>query len=445
MNTEEIFVCTKVENERCCFKSVLRHDYIKNIQDLTKEEAKIAAAAKEGAIEILKDALKKKDKVLMKIPTKVVTKGEAKEPFWMKRHAILTEDLVKKLLVELKIVRFKKDIYKNNTFAYVKPRDETRTIYLCNLFWDAPKYLQENSQPGTLIHEVSHFLGTADIVYGNYENPTLQIGCKGDMVKDVHFRPASSSTASPVEEEVHDALWKAFWNADNVEYEFERTINHKGSYEGGKYSCCRETARYSVCDQSVPDFFLTCRVGERWEIEPLVKELCRRSRKIKDKLRDCQRIPKEVEEYPKKAETSRNVGLPVDVTRGRAADTGLLLAFDTFTISSSGEGYQGIAAGGAGAISKKKITTTAITKMNLLEGIFAECQHFLDDVSGAIASLNDKAGIRRDFGIQRTRGLINLMKEQVESERDDELKIHMYMGYMIQCDNLLESLCIMSK
>jgi peptidyl-Lys metalloendopeptidase len=58
-----------------------------------------------------------------------------------------------------------------NTYAYVYPRDPTHTIYLCGAFWSAPDGIhQEDSKPGTLVHEASHFVdiaATDDIVYGS--------------------------------------------------------------------------------------------------------------------------------------------------------------------------------------------------------------------------------------------------------------------------------------
>jgi len=56
------------------------------------------------------------------------------------------------------------------TYAYVYPTDPTHTIHLCPVFWDAsPDPYHYNSQPGTLTHEMSHFVdvaGTDDIQYG---------------------------------------------------------------------------------------------------------------------------------------------------------------------------------------------------------------------------------------------------------------------------------------
>nr|XP_008110710.1 PREDICTED: uncharacterized protein LOC103279113 [Anolis carolinensis] len=223
---------------------------ISKIQDLTKEEAKILEAAKQQTLDIMLDALKKKDKVLMKVPQTVFLKGEEKESFWMQRHAILTEDTVQKLIAELKEVTFKKNIREPFTYAYIERTNEKKTIYLCDMFWKAPEYLEKDSQPGTLIHELSHFLGTTDITY---EESTLYAACKGSLVKGSPLNPFP-----PKEDYWERALGNAFLNANSIAHEFELTLNHKGSYEDGKYSCCRETKRHSVCESSVPDHFHTC-------------------------------------------------------------------------------------------------------------------------------------------------------------------------------------------
>jgi len=58
----------------------------------------------------------------------------------------------------------------NNTYAYVFPNDATHVVYVCAVFWKVPsRNCVIDSQPGTLIHEMSHFndVGkTADNAYG---------------------------------------------------------------------------------------------------------------------------------------------------------------------------------------------------------------------------------------------------------------------------------------
>jgi len=64
----------------------------------------------------------------------------------------------------------------SNTYAYVFPADSTHTVYVCGYFWRVPtRNCVLDSQPGTLIHEMSHFnnvANTNDVTYGitNCEN-----------------------------------------------------------------------------------------------------------------------------------------------------------------------------------------------------------------------------------------------------------------------------------
>jgi len=57
-----------------------------------------------------------------------------------------------------------------NTYAYVFPTDTTRTIYVCAVFWKVTTAnCVMDSQPGTIIHEASHFnnvASTGDYAYG---------------------------------------------------------------------------------------------------------------------------------------------------------------------------------------------------------------------------------------------------------------------------------------
>jgi len=63
-----------------------------------------------------------------------------------------------------------------NTYAYVYPTDSARNIYVCAYYFRVPTgNCIMDSQPGTLIHEMSHFntvAGTSDYAYGitNCEN-----------------------------------------------------------------------------------------------------------------------------------------------------------------------------------------------------------------------------------------------------------------------------------
>jgi len=58
----------------------------------------------------------------------------------------------------------------SNTYAYVYPADTTHTVYVCAVFWQVTeRNCVLDSQPGTLIHEMSHFnnvAATDDVTYG---------------------------------------------------------------------------------------------------------------------------------------------------------------------------------------------------------------------------------------------------------------------------------------
>ncbi|XP_062823313.1 uncharacterized protein LOC103279014 [Anolis carolinensis] len=303
MNSEEIIEC--IENLWYRVKKMVNK---KDSQDLSKEEARIVEEVRQGTLEILQDALKKKDRVLMKAPERVVLRGEERTSFWMKRHSILTEDIVQSLIAELKKVYFKKDHGRSNTAYVLHGPERRRTIYLCDLFWKRSKYLTRRSQPGVLIHEVAHFLGAKDFTY---EENTLIVGCKGCLIKN---SPAHSSTPSR-EDDWEGALRKAFLNANNIAHEFELTINHKGSYVNGRYSCCGEVKRYSVCESSVPDYFHMCDASERWETVILLNELHRKSRALAPKLRRINRIVDEIDECLKDV----HMGISVAVGGGTGA------------------------------------------------------------------------------------------------------------------------------
>jgi len=55
-------------------------------------------------------------------------------------------------------------------YAFVYPTDNTHVVYVCTYFWRVPSgNCVMDSQPGTLIHEMSHFnnvAATKDVTYG---------------------------------------------------------------------------------------------------------------------------------------------------------------------------------------------------------------------------------------------------------------------------------------
>lgn len=205
-------------------------------EELSEEECSIARRAQRVALEVLEDALRK-DRVLMKnLKDVVVLSGEGGEG-WVERYAMLTERLLRSLIAQLQQAIFRKNPRKAGSYAYVKRNACDRTIYLCPLFWQAPGELQKDSQPGTLIHEASHFLGLHDITYAT---ASFRAGSGGTAICTDGHMPLS------------ETLRKALLNANSIEYEFEIVLRHRQPYWGGRYACCGETARNSICENAVP-------------------------------------------------------------------------------------------------------------------------------------------------------------------------------------------------
>lgn len=68
----------------------------------------------------------------------------------------MTTAKIENLLQTLKIASFRVGKIPS-VFAYVHQNDDFLPIYLCDLIFEESPFLEQDSQPGTLIHEVSHF------------------------------------------------------------------------------------------------------------------------------------------------------------------------------------------------------------------------------------------------------------------------------------------------
>nr|XP_006110231.1 uncharacterized protein LOC102446540 [Pelodiscus sinensis] len=329
-------------------------------------------------METLRDALKKKDRVLMEVPQYLVF-GESGEPrFWMERHAILTEKLVRGLISELGAVTFKEDLRKEiggksreHTYAYVYPTAGDRTVYLCPLFWKAPAHLGEDSQPGTLIHEVSHFLGVRDLTYSK---AGITVACRGKLVK---------SASDP------DSLGKALRNANNIEYEFEITLNHKGGYENGRYLCCGETAENSVCERAVPDEFLDCSLeaslSGKKEINQTLMELLSVARdRLQEHLAKLRKLAEDIDNVHRGATIANITGGAVGIAGGITTIAGLCLTPFTFG-ASLGLSLAGLAAATAGGLTSAAATTTdmitSASKKETVAKLLENCQTEVGNIS----------------------------------------------------------------
>ncbi|CAJ0919197.1 unnamed protein product [Ranitomeya imitator] len=189
---------------------------ITNPSLLSEDEGKQAMEAKERTQRLLSDALKKKESLLVE-DLKVFSdlKLENNSPF-------ISTDLVEELSRELEKVTFAKNTStKHDTvfIAYVYPRSDDRTIHLCAPFFKMdPK---SKSQETTIIHEVSHFLGYGHIVQENSDR--VQKSPQSMLCPQTAYSVASALTSS---------------------------MDHRGTFTDGSYSCCGETSRDTVCEEA---------------------------------------------------------------------------------------------------------------------------------------------------------------------------------------------------
>jgi len=135
----------------------------------------------------------------------------------------------------------------SSTFAYVYPPDATHTIYFCGAFWNAPAGpYQTDSQAGTIVHELSHFVdvaATSDFAYG-------QTLCRNLAINN----PANAVN-----------------NADSHEYMVEAhpVCSISGSTSCGNFFCdpletnanCPGDCPIPTCGNAICDFsefYITC-------------------------------------------------------------------------------------------------------------------------------------------------------------------------------------------
>ncbi|KAL1005608.1 hypothetical protein UPYG_G00061290 [Umbra pygmaea] len=210
------------------------------ITELSGEKLVAAEEARTATIEILKDALEKR---FYGFPVSFsYTCTEPVDSY--KFSCIPTEKILRDLLEKMEKIVFREDSDPEhiNVFAYVYPEDYNNVVYLCEEFWSAPDDLCRDSKPGTLIHEVSHLLGTDDITYELLEVELFEL--HGTLLGKLDYIQDKDEV-----EKLHCVEEVAQINANSLEYEFETFINHEKSYEDGRYTCCEETKKNSVCGE----------------------------------------------------------------------------------------------------------------------------------------------------------------------------------------------------
>ncbi|OCT60961.1 hypothetical protein XELAEV_18046987mg [Xenopus laevis] len=137
--------------------------------------------------------------------------------------------LVQDLIINLLSVTFRKRYNLNHETFYVLPHSDEIIMYLKPEFWQQNEMLECGCRPGTLILELSQFLG-----YKRY-------------LKE----PANEGQENETQQQPHKFPLTAF----NICWVFETWMSHRGSYLGS-YPCCGEESMDSVCALSHLAIFL---------------------------------------------------------------------------------------------------------------------------------------------------------------------------------------------
>ncbi|NXL95982.1 PLMP metalloendopeptidase, partial [Alectura lathami] len=228
---------------------------------------------------------------------------------------LLTEKLLRSLISQLQQAAFRKNPHKAKSYAYVKKNTQDHTIYLCPLFWQAPSELKKDSQPGTLIHEASHFLGLHDITYAT---ASFRAGGGGAAIWTDGRMP------------LFESLRKALLNANSIEYEFEIVLRHRQPYWGGRYACCGETARNSICENALPRGGLSCGPPESAAARTIGDTVQHSLLPARDAMRRClqdtRRAAEAVDRFHRTVLVANITGGAVGMAGGVVAVVGLLLA-----------------------------------------------------------------------------------------------------------------------
>ncbi|XP_072272905.1 uncharacterized protein [Pyxicephalus adspersus] len=192
----------------------------------------------------------------------LVGSPKATFPHTIHEFPIITTSLVEELINKVRQVKFKYDTRADSVHkAYTDPKF-SNIIYVCPLFWEGRDHLCQGSRPGTIILYVAQLLGYQNVLCGVTEDFTEQQHNMSDLpsslseisdtdIKDMNSPFSGATVGEGCLSQRSKTSDKKEITAVAICYAFEVWMNHKGSYENGLYTCCMESARYSVCDKSV--------------------------------------------------------------------------------------------------------------------------------------------------------------------------------------------------
>uniref|UniRef100_A0A8B9S7Y4 Uncharacterized protein n=1 Tax=Apteryx owenii TaxID=8824 RepID=A0A8B9S7Y4_APTOW len=256
----------------------------------------------------------------------------------------------------------------------------------------APRELEKDSQPGTLIHEASHFLGLHDITY---TTASFQVGTGGAVIWTDSHTPAFES------------LRKALLNANSIEYEFEIVLKHREPYRGDRYACCGETARNSICENAVPWSGLSCGPTEssavrRSTIGDTVRlSLLPARDAMKKCLSDIWKVVEAVDKCHRGAMVANVTGGAVGMAGGVAALAGLLLAptmlGTSLVLSAVGFGISTVG-GLTSATATISDSVNSLVKKGEVETLVEEFQRQVEIFTGSLEPFKTARGLLEFLG-----------------------------------------------
>ncbi|XP_062434855.1 uncharacterized protein LOC134142104 isoform X2 [Rhea pennata] len=337
-------------------------------EELSEEESRIVWRAQQAALAVLEDTLRK-DWVLIKNLKDVVVldRGSKGDSCGVEHYAMLTERLLRQLISQLE---------------------------------QAPREFEKDSQPGTLIHEASHFLGLHDITY---MTASFRVGDGGAVIWTDSHTPAFES------------LRKALLNANNIEYEFEIVLKHREPYQGNRYACCGETARNSICGNAVPRGGLSSRPTESSAVRRnTIGDTVRRSllparNAMRKCLSDIWKVAEAVDKCHGGATVANIAGGAVGMAGGVAAMAGLLLAptmlGTSLVLSAVGFGISTIG-GLTSAAATVSDSANSLIKNSEVEALMEQFQRQVEMFTGNLEPFKRARGLLEFLGQDETMDVI---------------------------------------